>query len=82
MNKQKIEKAIETLKAYMPNESFFHTEERERFDLAISTLQQQLNNGWIPVNEKLPDGDYPVIVTARRNDGARGYWCNNVQQCS
>ena len=60
MNKQEIEKAIETLKDM---KGVFDTRSHKQYslpalDLAISALEQQLNNGWIPVS----DGDYIVTI--------------------
>ena len=60
MNKQEIEKAIETLKDM---KGVFDTRSHKQYslsalDLAISALEKQLNNGWIPVT----DGDYIVTI--------------------
>jgi hypothetical protein len=86
MNKQEIEKAIEffTKRVSLYNHALEFVsdgkqrnnikDEIESCDLAISALQQQLNNGWIPVSERLPENDIPVIITARRKEGARGYF--------
>ena len=57
MNKQEIEKAIETLKDM---KGVFDTRSHKQYslsalDLAISALEQQLTNGWIPVTERLPE---------------------------
>lgn len=37
----------------------------ESFNTAISALEKQLNNGWIPVSERLPNdsGQFSVYVT-------------------
>jgi hypothetical protein len=52
MNKQEIEGVIETLKG-----TKFVTCEavKNAINMAISALTQQLNNGWIPVSERLPE---------------------------
>ena len=60
MNKQEIEKAIETLEDM---KGVFDTRSHKQYslsalDLAISALEQQLTNGWIPVT----DGDYIVTI--------------------
>jgi hypothetical protein len=82
MNKQEIEKAIEYWEEFLDEikslreESYVidWNEQEKATKLAISALTQQLNNGWIPTSERLPENDNPVIVTARRKDGARGYF--------
>lgn len=86
MNKQEIEKAIETLQdihdvaeARMKagdSRGLIYIPQDKLKDLitTISALQQQLTGGWIPVTERLPENDNPVDVTARRKDGARGYF--------
>lgn len=53
MNKQEIEKAIWELEELKNQywESRYYTP----IETAISALQQQLNNGWIPVSERLPE---------------------------
>lgn len=62
MNKQKIEKAIEELKDYK-GDVFKETISRQAVDLAISALEHQLTNGWIPVSERLPDKTGYYLVT-------------------
>jgi hypothetical protein len=61
MNKQ--EKALEILKGLeltTGNSNIL----KEPLQLAISALTQQLNNGWIPVSERLPDkGGYYLVGT-------------------
>jgi len=49
MNKQAIEKAIETIKDLTRGLSD-NGRVREANELAIKALEQQLNNGWIPVD--------------------------------
>jgi hypothetical protein len=44
------------------------------YETAISALTTQLNNRWIPVSERLPENENPVEVTARRKEGAKGYF--------
>ena len=43
-------------------------------DDIVKLLNQQLTNGWIPCVERLPGNDNPVLATARRKNGARGYF--------
>ena len=73
MNKQEIEKAIETLEDM---KGVFDTRSHKQYslsalDLAISALEQQLNNGWIPVEKELPKftDDYLVSVTISTSFG-------------
>lgn len=56
MNKQEIEETIAILKSMIP----VYEMQRKTFGVnalksAISSLQQQLTNGWIPVSERLPE---------------------------
>lgn len=66
MNKQEIEKAIETLKSIYPSKKEIKTGEYDHvadaLDDAISALTQQLNNGWIPVSE--PPTEYGTYIVA------------------
>ena len=61
MNKQEIEKAIELLKTVKHTEIKYQS----ALDLAITALTQQLTNGWISVNEGLPEINKDVQVTFR-----------------
>jgi len=61
VNKQEIEKAIShlTMLCKLDGKS-----KQPFYELAISALTQQLNNGWIPVSERLPDkGGYYLVGT-------------------
>ena len=65
MNKQEIEKAIETLKDM---KGVFDTRSHKQYslsalDLAISALEQQLTNGWISVTERLPEEGRYLVTT-------------------
>jgi hypothetical protein len=74
MNKQE---AIQQLKAMTPilmRSGECTLEMAKAQETAISALEQQLNGGWIPISERLPENDNPVEVTARRKEGARGYF--------
>ena len=73
MNKQEIEKAIETLEDM---KSVFDTRSHKQYSLsalglAISALEHQLANGWIPVEKELPKftDDYLVSVTISTSFG-------------
>jgi len=78
MNKQVIKKAIETLEDM---KGVFDTRSHKQYslsalDLAISALEQQLTNGWIPVTERLPgereefedifDSDTLAVIDTKR----------------
>jgi hypothetical protein len=66
MNKQEIEKAIELLKWVMeePEGRILSDRSKEMvYPLAISAITQQLNNGWIPVSERLPEERGYYLVT-------------------
>jgi hypothetical protein len=63
-NSQEIEKAIELLKRSTLLDTIYTTEEHDKaLQLAISALEHQLTNGWIPVSERLPKQDEEVLVT-------------------
>lgn len=64
MTKQEIEKAIEELKDYK-GDVFKKTISRQAVDLAISALEHQLTNGWIPVTERLPDVHKRYLVSMK-----------------
>jgi hypothetical protein len=84
MNKQ-IEKAIETFKVNLgltkeeldlplPDGEEEQIKEWIVFqELAISALTQQLNNGWIPVSERLPEDDESIRVYATIRYKENGY---------
>jgi hypothetical protein len=78
MNKQEIEKALEQLEEVKTKAEQFGSmfqKDNKRWvntlTTAISALQQQSNNGWIPVSERLPiEGERRhVYVTARHIEG-------------
>lgn len=58
--------------------------EAEMRRLFVGLKEELDSNRWIPVSRQLPENGNPVIVTARRNDGARGYFiykaCYNAPQ--
>lgn len=70
MNKQEIEKAIEVLRDFnrcvkaKADGAYETTDFINAKETAISALEQQLTNGWIPVSEQSPKhtGDYNVTV--------------------
>ena len=53
MNKQEIEKAIVAIKLLFDYNVYGIKEHHVR--TALECMQQQLNNGWIPVSERLPE---------------------------
>jgi hypothetical protein len=59
-----IEKAIKFLKAEKANVTFETDHRIPFYDLAIAALTQQLNNGWIPVTERLPENEERVLICA------------------
>lgn len=67
MNKQEIEKDVEILKYYEAQDYFFSKDmpALHAFRRAISALEQQLTNGWIPVSERIPEKIYKVTATIR-----------------
>jgi hypothetical protein len=72
MNKQEIENSIEAIKLLYDYNVYGIKEHHVR--TALECMTQQLNNRWIPVSERLPSDENPVDVTARRKEGARGYF--------
>ena len=64
MNKQEIEKAIEDL-TDLKNKTLWESRYYAPVELAISALEQQLNNGWISVSERLPEETDRYLVTYR-----------------
>jgi len=76
MNKQEIENLIAKLRKeneeYSDKEAY--QDDFRRNLILIDALEKQLTNGWIPVSERLPENDNPVEATARRKEGARGYF--------
>lgn len=52
MNKQEIENAIKVLASFDRTEDI---ELRDAVEIAVPILEKQLNNGWIPVSERLPN---------------------------
>ena len=78
MNKQEIEKAIDIVNIIQKFHDFecsLNKEFGECYPTIISALTQQLNNGWIPVSERLPE-------TYREVDGDSVYYVSNNVLCS
>ena len=75
MNKQEIEKAIDVLNGNKEGfESLLKDQpdhpmrgsiehQIDALEMAISALTQQLNNGWIPISERLPEKGEKYLVT-------------------
>jgi hypothetical protein len=62
----KFEKAIERLEDDI--KSADEWEDIEHLGLAIQALEKQLNGGWIPVTEKLPERGIPVLVSDKQGN--------------
>lgn len=65
MNKQEIEKAIKILKVHSSHITDINLDAKNAFILAISALEHQLTNGWIPVTERLPDVHKRYLVSMK-----------------
>lgn len=65
MNKQEIEKAIYVMKniKHLLVDVIGNKNNEKELDMAISALEQQLNGGWIPVTERLPEENGHYLVT-------------------
>jgi len=65
MNKQEIEKAIYVMKniKHLLVDVIGNKNNEKELDMAISALEQQLNGGWIPVTERLPEKNGHYLVT-------------------
>ena len=63
-----IEKAIEILKrkTTIPSKDESWTDIDKAYDTAISALETQQSNRWIPVTERLPEAEKEVEVTIER----------------
>lgn len=66
MNKQEIEKAISNINYGLHYEDCGNMVMITKFSahMAISALTQQLNNGWIPVSERLPNQEESIKYRA------------------
>ncbi len=68
MNKQEIEKAIKAVKVFkkLKVPVFGLT---DHLDVILSSLQEQLTGGWIPVSERLPEErHYPPVICCHTSD--------------
>lgn len=79
MHKQEIEKDIAILKYYETQQQFFENDmpALNAFRRAISALEQQLNDAWIPVSGRLPTSDGRFEVTVKSTKGKR-----HVEMCN
>ena len=64
-----IEKAIEILKrkTTIPDKHESWTDIDKAYDVAISAMEAQQANRWIPVTERLPESEKEVEVTVERH---------------
>jgi len=81
MNKQEIEKDIEILKYYEAQDYFFSKDmpALHAFRRAVSCMEQQLTNGWIPVSERLPEPNNHVLTCTKFGEIAIEYYCNYLE---
>jgi hypothetical protein len=65
MNRQEIEKAIYVMKniKHLLVDVIGNKNNEKELDMAISALEHQLNGGWIPVSERLPEENGHYLVT-------------------
>jgi len=65
MNKQEIEKAIYVMKniKHLLVDVIGNKNNEKELDMAISALEHQLTNGWIPVSERLPEEGRYLVTT-------------------
>lgn len=72
-----IEKAVEILKHYDAQEYFFSkdAEADKAFKLAISALEKQLTNAWIPCSERLPNciGETILVTVPSEHGISQGF---------
>lgn len=71
--------AIETLKEL--NENYFSDDfddANEAIILAIQALEKQINNGWIPVSERLPKETERILVTLKNECVCECFWINGA----
>ena len=69
MNKQEIEKAIKAIKLLFDYNVYGIGSNDAR--IAISALEHQLTNGWIPADRELPSSDGRFEVTIKASKGKR-----------
>jgi hypothetical protein len=71
MNKQEITNAINFI--HNTDLSVFIDKDKaeKMVDFITEILQQQLNNGWIPVSERLPEKTYKITATIKNK--SNGY---------
>lgn len=82
MNNIEIKKAIEDLKEFA-NGNTYDTEytDFEIFNLAIEALEKQLNGGWIPVKERLPENDADCLVTTGNGEIVASEFYGYGEEC-
>lgn len=70
------EKAIEILENIdiEANNGYSKEDVEHTYLMAILALKQQLNNGWIPVSERLPEEYGKYLATVKHLDGDCEVW--------
>lgn len=58
-----IKKAIDYFYKKMENGLIENDEQQISYEVALSALEKQINNGWIPCSERLPKQDEEVLIT-------------------
>lgn len=62
---EKAKNQLIDLKIWLDDNKEHEGESIEAIDVALHALQNQLNGGWIPVSERLPDNQQRVIVKCK-----------------
>ena len=68
-----IENAIEIMKARSKYVADINIDGKKAYETAIAALEQQLNDRWIPVTERLPKCEEEVEVTVEVRTGYEPY---------
>ncbi len=69
---QKKEKCLNVVKMEIdPMEITIHREQYKGLCMAEESIRKHMNDGWIPVEERLPEDDRMVLVTCQPKKGIR-----------